>query len=144
MEQISWPVLTFYGGQTVVILIVLIFGIIKILPTWKVIKLKQLELRKEEFELRKAESEVKGQEAAALVQLGTGLAKMSETLDHIAIEQRRATEIIEILQRANADQSDQLTYSVRALTEGMTRLTERVDRIEGQYVQAERTREGTR
>lgn len=103
-------------GPTVILLGLTLIFILKALPSWKEVKLRELELRTTEVTVR-------GEEAKALTAL-------SETLRDVAVEQRkateeqrRATEMIEILQRVNSDASDRLTAA-------MTAQNERIDRIE--------------
>lgn len=113
----------------------------KAVPHWKEIKLKELDIKK-------GDSEVREKEAAALTQLAA-------VLESIAVEQRRATETIEIMQRVNADASERLTSSVHTLNERLDRvenmsyqhLTEvtqqienRVERLEEKYVESQATR----
>ena len=130
-------------GPTVILLGLILTFILKALPTWKEVRLRELELRGEE-------NTIKTQQAAALATLGNALTSISDVLKSIAVEQRRSVEIIEILQRANNDTSDRLDQHVRLLAEwvkqiedggGTTlaqiavdvhKLTGRLDAIEGQ------------
>ena len=57
---------------------------------------------------------------------------MASTLKDIAVEQRRATETIKILQRANSDSSDELARSVAIISD-------RVDRLDKRYDEQQRT-----
>jgi hypothetical protein len=113
------------GGSALMQLALVIFFLIRISPSLKEIRIKELDVRVLEVEGTK-------QMAAALGQLGTGLQTMSETLNNIAVEQRHATDTIKILQRVNADQSDELTRNV-------TIITDRVDRLEKRYDEFQRT-----
>ncbi len=60
--------------------------------------------------MRSEENVVKREQACALGQL-------ADALKDIAVVQRRATEEVGIMQRMNADSSDQLSNSVKALTQ---------------------------
>ena len=117
MGDIAWPKIAAWGPTVVMFALVLWF-LLKIAPTWK-------ELRLRELDVREGEVKVKGEQAAALGQLGTGLSQMSETLKEIAVEQRRATESVKILQRVNADTSDQAADKLLILTDRVDRLEKR-------------------
>jgi len=131
-------------GPTAVLLALLLATILKLAPTWKEVRLRELDIRAGESAIREKEAEALG--------------RLAEVLQSIAVEQRRATETIEILQRVNADASDSLSGNVRLLTDriasiedsgGTTlahvavdihKLTERVMAIEkSKNVETERT-----
>lgn len=96
-------------GPTVVLLALILCTIIWLAPVWKEVKIKELEMHSED-------NVVKGELANALGQL-------ANALKEIAVEQRRATEEVSILQRMNNDSADQLSNNVRGLTQ-------RVDSLE--------------
>ena len=85
-------------GPTIVILALLLF---KWLPVWKEVKLREMDLRHEE--------------SGALGKLGDGLGTMATVLNSVAIEQRKATETIELMQRVNADAAERLEDNIRML-----------------------------
>lgn len=131
----------FVYGPTAVLLFLVLFTIIKLAPTWKEVKLKELELKK-------ADGETREKEAAALSQLAT-------VLQSIAVEQRRATDSMEIMQRVGADASDKLTMTVHTLNERLDRveqlgfqnikevtqqLATRVEKLEQTYVESPATK----
>lgn len=99
----DWPSLPqmVQYGPTIIILVLLLGSLIRLAPVWKEIRLKELDIRAEE-------ATVKGQQAAAL-------SSLAQVLKEIAVEQRRATETIEILQRVNAQTSDQLTAGLNVV-----------------------------
>lgn len=107
-DQIWWKDVIQYGPTTI-ILFMLLVAIIRLAPVYKEIRLREIDVRAEE-------AQAKREQATALGQLAT-------VLQSIAVEQRRATETIEILQRVNADSNDRLSQNVHSLTE-------RLDRIE--------------
>lgn len=96
-------------GPTVVMLGLLLWCVIKLAPMWKEVRLRELDVREQE-------GVAKGQQAGALNQL-------ADALREIAVEQRRATEELTIMQRVNNDSSSQLRYSVDTLSQ-------RVDSLE--------------
>jgi len=98
----------FLYGPTVIILVLILGFLIRMAPMWKEIRLKDMELRVEE-------NVVKREQAQALTAL-------AEVLKDIGVEQRRATDTIQILQRVNADASDRLSHNVASLTERLDRL----------------------
>ena len=104
-------------GPTIVILTLLLF---KGLPVWREIKLREMDLRREVAE--------------ALGKLGDGLGKMATVLNSVAIEQRKATDTIELMQRVNADAAERLEDNIRMLGD-------RFDELERHNVQT--TRIGT-
>lgn len=97
-------------GPTVVLLGMILVFLLKFAPTWKEVRLRELDLRA-------GESEAKVAQSAALTTLGESLKGLSNVLQSVAVEQRRATEMIEILQRANADSTDHLINQVRQVGE---------------------------
>lgn len=99
-------------GESVVFALVIVFliFILRALPTWKEIKL--------------AEINVRDKESVALGALGNSMNQIGTTLKEVAIEQRRATENVRILQRANTDESNNLSASVDMLIERMDTLEE--------------------
>jgi methyl-accepting chemotaxis protein len=113
--EIAWPQLAAWGPTLVMLALVLAF-LLKIAPTWKEIKLRELSVRE-------AEANARSEQAAALSQLGTGVSQMSGTLKDVAVEQRRATDSVKILQRVGADTADQMVRQ-------MAIITDRVERIE--------------
>jgi hypothetical protein len=111
-DALAWSQLIQFG-PTVVLLALILWFLARALPVWKELRLKEMELRSEE-------SVVKGQQAVALGQL-------AGALTDIAVEQRRATEEVKILQRVNADSADDLTHSVRALTQRVDGIQQRIE-----------------
>lgn len=107
-DGLAWSQLIQFG-PTVVLFALALWFLIRVAPMWKEVRLKEIELRGEE-------NVVKGQQATALSQL-------AGALKDIAVEQRRATEELGIMQRVNNDSADQLRHSVNALSQ-------RVDSIE--------------
>ena len=92
-------------GPTIVILALVLF---KWLPTWKEVKLREIDLRREE--------------AVAIGKLGEGLSTMATVLNSVAIEQRRATETIELMQRVNADATERLEDNIKMVGERLDEL----------------------
>ncbi len=102
-------------GPTVVLLALILCTIIQLAPVWKEVKIKELEMHSED-------NVVKGEQANALGQL-------ANALKEIAVEQRRATEEVGILQRMNNDNADQLSNNVRGLTQRVDSLEKNKDLV---------------
>ena len=106
-------------GPTIVILALLLW---KGLPVWERWKMRELDVRHAE--------------AVALAKLGEGLSAMSNVLKSVAVEQRRATETIELMQRVNADAADRLEDNIKMLGD-------RLDDLERHNAETTRTGTGT-
>ncbi|HEY6328664.1 MAG TPA: hypothetical protein VI756_04960 [Blastocatellia bacterium] len=135
-ELVPWGQIALFG-PTVIILAMLLWFALKAAPIWREFKLKELEVRDRE-------AEVRSEQAKGLTSLGGALVTMSGALEgltvalntnaqvvaNVAIEQRRATEAVKILQRVNADSTDHL----RGTIEDMMR---RLDGLEGDAGESE-------
>lgn len=106
----TWIHLMFWGPALIQLIAVLVF-ILKLAPTWKEIWLERIQVRREE--------------AAALTALAQAVTTISQSAESIAVEQRKATETVKILQRMNADSADHLTQVVTVLADRVDRLEER-------------------
>lgn len=111
-------------GPTVVILFMLLAFLIRVLPIWKEIRLRELDMRSEE-------NVVKREQAVALGRLG-------DVLQSIAIEQRKATEEAILMQRMNASSADELSHNVRQLSKRMGDFEHQLDSLSPQKEQAEK------
>ena len=116
MTGIPWFYAAFYGGQTLLILIALIYFAIKTTPTWE-------RLRNRELDVRNNEAKVMGEIAAALChvaesnsEVAASLTRTAETTEKIAIEQRRATEILEILESSNSQQQERIGETIKEVS----------------------------
>jgi hypothetical protein len=96
------------GGAVLMMFALLLWFILKLVPSWERLKIR-------EFDTRDKEAGSRAEQAASMSQLASGIGQMSGVLKDVAVEQRKATEIVEILQRANADTQDQLLQGVRSL-----------------------------
>src|SRR4051812_33661558 len=107
--DIGWDKYLVDNGAVIVLIVIVFAFLLRVLPTWKEIKIKEIDVRAKE-------SETTGQLANALGQLGN-------TMSGIAVDQRKATENILILQRVNANETC-------AISDMVDRLVERVDSFE--------------
>lgn len=150
-DQTSWIQIALWGGQTVLILILLITAFLKFAPRYEKIRLRELDVREAEAKAKEEDAKGRAEQGSAMVQVAT-------VLNNVAIEQRRATETIELLQRFNADSGERLEFAVRTLSDRQNKMEEkiaemsqigtlfssglidRVEKIEKSHVQSERTR----
>lgn len=106
-------------GVAVMMFIIMLGFLLKALPTWKEIKIA-------EFTVRTKEAEASGQMSLSLTQfanaqnqLANALGTLGETVKDIAIEQKKATDNVMILQRVSSAESNQLSNSVEELVDRM-------------------------
>lgn len=102
-----WMQYVAFGPGFIALVLILIF-LIRMAPTWKEVKLRELELRSNEVNVR-------GEEAKAL-------GALANVLDSVALRQREASENLEIMQRVNADASQKLTVNVAGLNDRLDRM----------------------
>lgn len=117
-EAIPWGQIATFG-PTVVLLGLILWFLIRMAPTWKEVKFKELEVRGDE-------NKVKAEQATALNSLAS-------VLQNVAVEQHKATENIEISQRVNAEVSEKLSASLSLLArrlDGLESLEPRVRSLE--------------
>lgn len=103
-------------GPTLIILAMILW---KYLPTWKEVRLRELEVSEKQ-------AVSIGQLANSNNQMAAALGGIANTLKSVAIEQRRATETIEILQRMNTESAEIISQSVSELT-GRVEELEKID-----------------
>lgn len=99
------------------VLVALILGfLLKMAPTWKELKIR-------EFDQRGLDNQTREKEAAAL-------SLLSHTLEVIAVEQRKATEAVELSQRINSDSANKLDELVRTVSFQFSAVADRVEKLE--------------
>ncbi|HMU34367.1 MAG: hypothetical protein IT171_04130 [Acidobacteria bacterium] len=117
---VKWTEFGVAGGVIFVVFLILFF-LLKIAPTltatWKEIKIAEIGVRAQETDARTKEAESRTQQANGFSQLAGALSQMSSVLHDVVIEQRHATDKVMILQRVNADTSEQVMASVNELTD---------------------------
>jgi|SRR4051794_968704 hypothetical protein len=117
--DIGWDKYLVDNGAVIVLIVIVFAFLLRVLPTWKEIKIKEIDVRSKE-------SETTGQLANALNQLGN-------TMSGIAVEQRKATDNILILQRVNASETGTISDTVDRLCERMDSFEEAI-KENGKYV----------
>jgi hypothetical protein len=108
-----WAKFADQGIAIVVLLVIGIFGLLfftKGLPVWK--------------EVRMADATARETQAKALGELALSQTQLANVVKDVAVEQRRATDSVMILQRVNANESQNITASVDLLVERMDTLEE--------------------
>lgn len=115
-------------GIAITLIIVILGFILKALPVWKEVKLAELKTREKE-------AEVQVQVAAALGTLGGSLSQLGTVIHDIAIEQRRATDTVQILQRVNSAEAEKISNSVDGL---LMRMDNFENALEEQGINAKR------
>jgi hypothetical protein len=108
-------------GPTIILLILILGFLLRALPAWKEVKLKELDLKGTDIETR-------GQEAKALEALAIVLRDVAVEQRKATEETKRATETIDILQRVNSDVNDRLAASVAFLNDRLERI-EKMDNL---------------
>ncbi len=111
-------------GVAVMMFIIMLGFLLRALPTWKEIKLAEFDVRTKEAEASGQMSLSLTQFATAQNQLANALGTLGETVKDIAIEQKKATDNVMILQRMNTAESNQLSNSVDELIDRMDTLEE--------------------
>lgn len=104
-------------GVAISLIALILFFILKALPIWK-------EVRLAEINVRDREAEALGQLSGSINGLAASQTQISETLRDVAIEQRRATDNVKLLQRVGADESATLSQAVETLAVRMDDLEE--------------------
>jgi hypothetical protein len=104
------------GGEVIIIVLMLGF-VLRIIPSWK-------EVRLSDNETKKLEAAAIGSLATALTSLANSQTQLAGVMDKIAVEQKQNIESVKILQRVNASSNEQLTDAVYSLTERIDRLEE--------------------
>jgi hypothetical protein len=90
-------------GPTVILLVLILAFLLKAMPTWKEIKLKEIDAKVADSKARVAQS--------------SALESVSKVLYEVAIEQRRAADTVKIMQRINSRSADELAEEVQLLRE---------------------------
>jgi hypothetical protein len=111
---LPWREFISFGPGFVALIVILVF-LIRMAPTWKEVKIRELDLRSSEVGVRGEEAKALGMLADVLRDVAVEQRKATET-------QRSATEITELLQRVNADRSEKLSSGVEQLSERFDRL----------------------
>lgn len=123
MDAISIEKLLSLPYALIVLGIVLWF-VLKVLPTWKEVKLA-------DNESRKAEAAAIGALSSAIISLSNSQSQFSTVVNNVAVEQKRSLDQVKILQRVSVSSSDVLLETVNQLTEQIQFITDRVERLEG-------------
>lgn len=88
----------FNGGISFVILVILLVVVMKLAPTWKEVKLKEIDGR--------------DIDAKARIRQSDALESVAKVLYEVAVEQRRASDSVKILQRVNSTKAEDLEAAI--------------------------------
>lgn len=120
----GWGQLAMFG-PTIVILVLLLGFMIKMAPTWKELRMRELGVREEEARSGAQQATAMTAVASSLSTLGGHLSESSRLLGNVTIEQRRATDAVRILQRVNSETAENLRETVHELSERVGAIEER-------------------
>jgi hypothetical protein len=102
-------------APTILLCGLIIWCVVKLAPTWKEVKMRELDIREKEVAQRE-------QQAIAIQSL-------AEVTRDIAVEQKHATEALRIAERVNIREGEKLGEAVREITG-------RVDAIDAKFAEA--------
>jgi hypothetical protein len=103
-------------APTIIIVFIVAWATLKIAPMRKEIELRRLDVQEKQI--------------AAQVESAVATGKLSEALESIAVQQRQATEVIEVAQRVNVNSNEKLSHVVGDLASTVESLNFRMDRVE--------------
>jgi len=112
----SWSELKNFA-PTIVIAFLVMWATIKLAPTWKEVKMRELDIR---------EKEVLQREQQAVV-----IQSLADTTRDIAIEQKHATEALRIAERVTIREGEKLAETVHDMRETVQSVLNRVEAVEG-------------
>lgn len=107
-----------------IVLGLFLWFILKVLPTWKEVKLA-------DNESRKAESAAIGALSSAIISLSNSQSQFSTVVNNVAVEQKRSLDQVKILQRVSVSGNDALLETMSQLTDQLQTITDRVEQLEG-------------
>jgi len=103
-------------APTIIIVLIAAWTTLRFTPHWKELKLRTLEVREKEV--------------AAQVEIAVATTKLADVVEKIAVEQRQATEVIQVAQRVNVNSAEKVTHAVDDLAHMVESLTTRMDKVE--------------
>jgi Na+/phosphate symporter len=103
-------------APTIIIVLIVAWSTMKIVPQRKEVRLRELDVQEKGI--------------AAQVEIAVAVSKLADVSEKIAVEQRQATEIIEVAQRVNVNSNEKLTHAVDELGRSLEVLNSRMERVE--------------
>jgi hypothetical protein len=103
-------------APTIIMCGLVIWGVVKIAPTWKEVKMRELDIREKEIGQRE-------QQAVATQTL-------AETTREIAIETKHGIEALKIAERVNLREGEKLNDAVHEIMDTVREIVVRVEAIE--------------
>lgn len=107
------------AGAVLMLVVVFLGFLLKVLPTWRDVKSREFDVRTEEAKVSGQISTAILQSANAQSQLAGAIDSLGGTLNHIAVEQRKTTDNLLILQRVNNEDTNRLSETVDVLVDRM-------------------------
>lgn len=140
---INWTQFGVAGGVIFVVFIFLVF-VLKIVPglagIWKEVRLAEITVREKETMARSKEAESRTEQANGFSQLAGALGQLGGVIRDVVIDQRHSVEKVMILQRVNADSSEQVMSMMNDFTEEISLLK---DAVEGKKKNGTQAKEST-
>jgi len=103
-------------APTIIIVLIVAWSTLKIVPQRNVVKLRELEVQEKGI--------------AAQVELAVATAKIADVLEKVSMDQKQATEVIEVAQRVNVNSNERLTHAVDELSHSVEVLNSRMEKVE--------------
>lgn len=103
-------------APTILMVFLVLWATIKLAPTWKEVKMRELDIR---------EKEVAQREQSAIA-----LQSMAETTRDIAIEQKHSSEALRIAERVSIREGDKLNATAQEVRDSMHGVSARVEAVE--------------
>jgi hypothetical protein len=110
-------------APTIIIVLIVAWSTLKIVPLRKEVRMRELDVQEKGI--------------AAQVEIAVAVTKLADASERIAVDQRQATEIIEVAQRVNVNSNekvshavDEVTHAVDGLVQTIESLNARIDKIE--------------
>jgi hypothetical protein len=103
-------------APTIILVMVAAYVTLRFTPHWKEVRLRTLEVREKEV--------------VAQVEIAVATAKLGEVVREVAVEQRQATEVIQVAQRVNVNSAEKLTHAVNEMAHMVEDLGSRMDKVE--------------
>jgi hypothetical protein len=116
-------------APTIIIVVIVAWATLKIVPHRKEVRLRELDVQEKGIN--------------AQVEIAVAVTKLADVSEKIAVEQRQATEIIEVAQRVNVNSNEKVTHAVDEVTHAVDELVSaiailnvRIDKVETATVAA--------
>jgi hypothetical protein len=103
-------------APTIVMTFLILWTVLRVTPTWKEVKMRQMDVREKEI--------------AALAELSTAVRTQAEVTREIAIVQKDATDALRVAERVEIKRGERLAESVQEVANSVQEVTNRLEVIE--------------